>query len=41
MYGRPPVYFVWIQLLCLPMVNEQQFFLFGQIETSQTEVNRA
>ena len=23
---------VWIQLLCLPMLNEQQIYLFGQIQ---------
>ena len=30
------LFFVWFQLLCLPMLNEQQFYLFGQIQTSQT-----
>ena len=35
LYDWPPVYFVGIQLAWL-MLNEQQFYLFGQIQTSQT-----
>ena len=35
-YDWPPVYFVWMGCFCLPMLNEQQFYLFGQIQTSQT-----
>ena len=35
LYDWPPVYFVGIQPAWL-MLNEQQFYLLGQIQTSQT-----
>ena len=36
MYGRPPVYGFCLDSAALLMMNEQQFYLFGQIQTSQT-----
>ena len=35
MYGRPPVYGFCLDSAALLMMNEQQFYLFGQIQNSR------
>ena len=36
LFGSPPVYLFCLELAALLKLNEQHFYLFGQIQTSQT-----